>query len=175
MARPAAASAGVAAPCICTSAAIGLFGTNGVVASGAPQALGAAISAKYRGTDGVAVAFFGDGATNHGAFHEALNFAGIRRAPVIFVCENNLYATATPLNTVTLNPEIATRAAAYGIPGVAVDGNDVVAMWTAMQDRRRARPRRRGADADRGQDLPHRRPSRGRPGHRHLPHPGGSR
>ena len=112
---------------------IGLFGTNGVVASGAPQALGAAISAKYRGTDGVAVAFFGDGATNHGAFHEALNLAGIRRAPVVFVCENNLYATATPLNTVTLNPEIATRAAAYGIPGVAVDGNDVVAMWTAMQ------------------------------------------
>src|SRR5580692_1566744 len=114
--------------------AIGLFGTNGVVASGAPQATGAAISAKYRGTDGVAVAFFGDGAVNHGAFHEALNFAGIRRAPVIFVCENNLYATATPLNTVTLNPEVATRAAAYGIPGVAVDGNDVVAMWTAMRE-----------------------------------------
>ena len=120
---------------------IGLFGTNGVVASGAPQALGAAISAKFRGTDGVAVAFFGDGATSHGAFHEALNLAGIRRAPVVFVCENNLYATATPLHTVTLNPEIATRAAAYGIPGVAVDGNDVVAMWTAMKqatDRARA-------------------------------------
>ncbi len=114
--------------------AIGLFGTNGVVASGAPQATGAAISAKFRGTDGVAVAFFGDGAVNHGAFHEALNFAGVRRAPVIFVCENNLYATATPLNTVTLNPEVASRAAAYGIPGVAVDGNDVVAMWTAMRE-----------------------------------------
>jgi 2-oxoisovalerate dehydrogenase E1 component len=114
--------------------AIGLFGTNGVVASGAPQALGAAISAKFRGTDGVAVAFFGDGATNHGAFHEALNIAGFRRAPVIFVCENNLYATATPLSTVTLNPEIASRAAAYGIPGVAVDGNDVVAVWRVMQE-----------------------------------------
>ena len=114
--------------------AIGLFGTNGVVASGAPQALGAAISARFRGTDGVAVAFFGDGATSHGALHEAMNIAGIRRAPVIFVCENNLYATATPLATVTLNPEIATRAAAYGIPGVAVDGNDVVAVWTAMQE-----------------------------------------
>jgi 2-oxoisovalerate dehydrogenase E1 component len=66
--------------------------------------------------------------------HEALNIAGFRRAPVIFVCENNLYATATPLATVTLNPEIATRAAAYGIPGVAVDGNDAVAVWQVMHE-----------------------------------------
>ena len=113
--------------------AIGLFGTNGVVASGAPQAVGAALAARHMGTDGVAVAFFGDGATSHGAFHEALNFAGVQRAPVILVCENNLYATATPLSSITLNPEIASRAAAYGIPGVAVDGNDVVAVWTAMK------------------------------------------
>ena len=112
---------------------IGLFGTNGVVASGAPQAVGAAIAARHMGTDGVAVAFFGDGATSHGAFHEALNFAGVQRAPVILVCENNLYATATPLSSITLNPEIASRAAAYGIPGVAVDGNDVVAVWTVMK------------------------------------------
>ncbi len=63
-------------------AAIGLFGTNGLVGGGIPSAVGAAISASYRGTDGVAVAFFGDGATNHAAFHEALNFAGVRRAPV---------------------------------------------------------------------------------------------
>jgi 2-oxoisovalerate dehydrogenase E1 component len=114
-------------------ASVGLFGTNGVVGSGAPHAVGAAISARHRGTDGVAVAFFGDGAVNHGAFHEALNFAGYQRAPVVFVCENNLYATATPLSSVTLNPEVASRAAAYGIPGVAVDGNDVLAMWQAMQ------------------------------------------
>ncbi len=113
---------------------VGLFGTNGVVGAGAPHAVGAAISARYRGTDGVAVAFFGDGATSHGAFHEALNFAGVRRAPVILLCENNLYATATPLASVTLNPEIATRAAAYGIPGVAVDGNDVIAVWSVMQE-----------------------------------------
>jgi 2-oxoisovalerate dehydrogenase E1 component len=112
---------------------VGLFGTNGVVASGAPQAVGAALAARHMGTDGVAVAFFGDGATSHGAFHEALNFAGVQKAPVILVCENNLYATATPLNTVTLNPEIASRAAAYGIPGVAVDGNDIVAVWTVMK------------------------------------------
>ena len=119
----------------------GLFGTNGVVASGAPHALGAAISAQFRGTDDVGVAFFGDGAINHGGFHEALNIAGIRRAPVVFVCENNLYATATALSSVTLNPEVATRAAAYGIPGVAVDGNDIVAMWAAVKiavDRARA-------------------------------------
>ena len=80
------------------------------------------------------MAFFGDGATNHSAFHEGLNFAGVRRAPVVFVCENNLYATATALSDVTLNPEVATRAAAYGIPGVAVDGNDVIAVWNAMRE-----------------------------------------
>ncbi len=111
----------------------GLFGTNGLVGGGIPSSVGAAISAKARGTDGMAVAFFGDGGTNHGAFHESLNFAGVRKAPVVFVCENNLYATATPLKNATLNPEIATRAAAYGIPGVAVDGNDVIAVWQAMK------------------------------------------
>jgi 2-oxoisovalerate dehydrogenase E1 component len=119
---------------------IGLFGTNGLVGGGIPSAVGAAISARHRGTGGVAVAFFGDGATNHAAFHESLNFAGVRRAPVVFVCENNLYATATALAHVTLNPEIASRAAAYGIPGVAVDGNDVLAVWQATQEAvRRAR------------------------------------
>jgi len=112
---------------------VGLFGTNGLVGGGIPSAVGAAISAKHRKTGDVAVAFFGDGATNHAAFHESLNFAGFMRAPVVFVCENNLYATATALSNVTLNPEIASRAAAYGIPGVAVDGNDVVAMWRAMK------------------------------------------
>jgi 2-oxoisovalerate dehydrogenase E1 component len=110
---------------------IGLFGTNGLVGGGIPSAVGAAIAAKFRGTGGVAVAFFGDGASNHAAFHEAINFAGVRRAPVVLVCENNLYATATALSSVTLNPEIATRAAAYGIPGVGVDGNDVVAVFRA--------------------------------------------
>jgi 2-oxoisovalerate dehydrogenase E1 component len=114
--------------------ASGLFGTNGLVGGGIPSAVGAAISAKHRGTDGIAVAFFGDGATNHAAFHEGLNFAGVRKAPVVFVCENNLYATATALRDVTLNPEVASRAAAYGIPGVAVDGNDVLAVWNAMQE-----------------------------------------
>ncbi len=109
-------------------AGIGLFGTNGIVVGGNPSAVGAAISAKTRGTDGVSVAFFGDGGVNHGAFHESINLAGVQRAPVVFVCENNLYATATPLRTATLNIDIASKAAAYGIPGVAVDGNDVLAV-----------------------------------------------
>ena len=111
--------------------AIGLFGTNGIVVGGNPSAVGAALSAKSRRTGGVAVAFFGDGGVSHGAFHEAINFAGVQRAPVVFVCENNLYATATPLRAATLNPDIASKAAAYGVPGVAVDGNDVAAVWRA--------------------------------------------
>jgi 2-oxoisovalerate dehydrogenase E1 component len=110
----------------------GLFGTNGIVAAGISHAVGAGMSARIQGRDDIGVAFFGDGATNHAGFHESLNFAGVQRAPAVFVCENNLYATATPLKTITLNPEIAARAAAYGIPGVAVDGNDVLAMYEAM-------------------------------------------
>jgi 2-oxoisovalerate dehydrogenase E1 component len=114
--------------------ATGLFGTNGIVAAGIGAAVGAAISAKHRGTGDIAVAFFGDGAVNHGGFHESVNFGAVMRAPVVFVCENNLYATATPLANVTLNPDVASRAASYGIPGVSVDGNDVVAMWHAMRE-----------------------------------------
>jgi 2-oxoisovalerate dehydrogenase E1 component len=120
--------------------AVGLFGTNGVVASGIPLATGLAISAQVRGTDQVAVAFFGDGASNHGAFHEGVNFGSVQNAPVVFVCENNLYATATPLTMATRNTTIASRAAAYGIPGIRVDGNDVVAVWQAAGEAvRRAR------------------------------------
>lgn len=113
---------------------VGLFGTNGIVAAGISHAVGAGMSARVRGRDDIGVAFFGDGATNHAGFHEALNFAGIQRAPAVFVCENNLYATATALSSATLNSEIATRAAAYGIPGVAVDGNDVLAVHDAMRE-----------------------------------------
>lgn len=112
----------------------GLLGTNGFVGGGIPSTVGLGLSARARGTDQVAVAFFGDGAVNHGAFHESVNFAGVQKAPVVFVCENNLYATATPFATATANPEVATKAVAYGIPGVAVDGNDVIAVWEAMRD-----------------------------------------
>ncbi|MBI3852812.1 MAG: dehydrogenase [Verrucomicrobia bacterium] len=108
---------------------VGLFGTNGFVGGGIPATVGVGLGAKVRKTDQVSVAFFGDGATNHGAFHESVNLATAQNAPVIFVCENNLYATATPLALATKNPEIASRAAAYGLPGIAVDGNDVLAVW----------------------------------------------
>lgn len=119
---------------------VGLLGTNGIVAGGIAPAVGTALSAKTRGTDQVAVAFFGDGASNHGAFHESLNFAGIQNAPVVFVCENNLYATATPLSMAARNTLIAERAAGYGFPGVRVDGNDVLAVWQAAGEAiRRAR------------------------------------
>ncbi|MEJ0097752.1 MAG: thiamine pyrophosphate-dependent enzyme [Bauldia sp.] len=111
---------------------IGLFGTNGIVAAGISHAVGVALSARTRGTPDVSVAFFGDGATNHGGFHEGLNLAAVLHAPVVFVCENNLYATATPLASATLNTDIASKAASYGIPGVAVDGNDVMAVRAAM-------------------------------------------
>jgi 2-oxoisovalerate dehydrogenase E1 component len=112
----------------------GVYGTNGIVGAGIPHAVGAALSGKTRGTDSIAAAFFGDGATSHGAFHESLNFAGAQNAGVLFVCENNLYATATPLTIATRNTEIWTRAAAYGIPGIAVDGNDVLAVWQVAKD-----------------------------------------
>ena len=111
----------------------GLLGTNGLVGAGIPAAVGAALAEKMRGSSGIAVAFFGDGAVSHGAFHEALNLAAALSAPVVFVCENNLYATSTPLATATRNPRIASRAAAYGIPGETVDGNDVLAVYRVMQ------------------------------------------
>ena len=85
--------------------AVGLFGTNGIVGAGIGHAVGVGISARARrARDDIGVAFFGDGAVNHGGFHEALNFAAVQRAPVVFVCENNLYATATPLSTVDAQP-----------------------------------------------------------------------
>lgn len=113
---------------------VGLFGTNGIVAGGIPAAVGLGISAKVRGTDQIAVAFFGDGAVNHGSFHESVNFAGIQNAPVVFVCENNLYATCTPLTMATRNTNVASKGAAYGVPGIRIDGNDVLAVWRAMKE-----------------------------------------
>ncbi len=113
---------------------IGLFGTNGIVAGGIPLGAGVAFSAKTRNTDQVAVTFFGDGATNHGAFHESINFAAIQNLPVIFVCENNFFATTTAISKTTKNTDIASKAVAYGIPGIQVDGNDVIAVWQAAKD-----------------------------------------
>jgi 2-oxoisovalerate dehydrogenase E1 component len=108
---------------------VGFLGSNGVVPPGILIASGAALSAKLRGTDQVAVAFFGDGGSNNGAFHEGLNMAATWQLPVVFVCENNLYATEMPFSKATKNPDVASRAAAYGMPGSQVDGNNVLEVY----------------------------------------------
>ncbi|WP_369274793.1 thiamine pyrophosphate-dependent dehydrogenase E1 component subunit alpha [Streptomyces sp. R11] len=116
-----------------TKASTGMLGSYAIVGSHLPMAVGAAWSARLRGTDQIAVAFFGDGATNIGAFHEALNLAAVWKLPVLFVCENNLYMEYTPIADVTAVPRpAADRAPAYGIPGEVVDGNDVLAVEEAV-------------------------------------------
>ena len=113
---------------------VGMLGASAVVAGGIPHAVGAALAFKMSKTDNVAVAFFGDGATNQGTFHESVNLAAIWSLPVVFVCENNQYAEATPVSAVMLVKNIADRAAAYGIPGVVADGMDVITVYEAAKD-----------------------------------------
>jgi TPP-dependent pyruvate/acetoin dehydrogenase alpha subunit len=116
-----------------TKADTGMLGSYAIVGAHLPMAVGAAWSAMLRGTRQVAVAFFGDGATNIGAFHEALNLAAVWKAPAIFVCENNLYMEYTPIGSVTSVPNpAADRAVAYAIPGEVIDGNDVVVVRDAV-------------------------------------------
>ncbi len=116
-----------------------MLGSYAIVGAHLPMAVGAAWSAKLRGTGQLAVAFFGDGATNIGAFHEALNLAAVWKLPVLFVCENNLYMEYTPIADVTaVARPAADRAPAYGIPGEVVDGNDVVSVQEALARRARA-------------------------------------
>jgi pyruvate dehydrogenase E1 component alpha subunit len=103
----------------------GNLGANAIVGAGMPIATGAALAAKLRGTDQVAVTFFGDGASNEGIFHEALNLAAVWKLPVIFVCENNQFGISTHVSVSTSVEDIAVRAKAYDMPGVVVDGNDV--------------------------------------------------
>jgi len=110
-----------------------MLGSYAIVGAHLPMAVGAAWSAQLRGTDQVAVAFFGDGATNNGAFHEALNMAAIWKLPVLFVCENNLYMEYTPIGAVTAaDHPAADRAPAHGIPAQVIDGNDVVIVRDAV-------------------------------------------
>ena len=110
---------------------VGLMGTTGIVGPNILQAAGAAYTFQLLETDRVSVGFFGDGAVSNGAFHEGLNLAAIWQLPVIFVAENNQYATEVAFSYATRNTDVASRAANYGIPGVAVDGNDVVAVHSA--------------------------------------------
>jgi 2-oxoisovalerate dehydrogenase E1 component len=112
---------------------VGLMGTSGIVGPSILLAAGAAYSFALRKTGRVSVAFFGDGATGNGAFHEGLNLASVWSLPVVFVCENNLYATEVPLAKAAGNTDIASRAATYGMPGEAVDGNDVTAVYAVAE------------------------------------------
>jgi len=112
---------------------IGMLGATAVVGAGLPIAVGAGLSAKLRNTDQVVACFFGEGASNQGTFHESINMASTWKLPVIFVCENNLYAMGTRQSTVMAIENVADRAVAYGIPGVVVDGNDVLAVYEAAQ------------------------------------------
>jgi len=112
----------------------GIMVTTGIVGSSMPIANGLGWGAQLLGTDNVSVATFGDGASNIGAFHEALNLAAVWKLPVIFLCQNNRYSEHTAFDVVTPIPRISDRAAAYGIPGIHVDGNDPVAMYSAAAE-----------------------------------------
>lgn len=108
---------------------LGILGTNGVVGAGIGLATGAALSAKLRGADEVAVVYFGDGATNQGILAESLNLAAIWSLPVVFVCENNQYAQSTPLKSMVKEQKLTLRGEAYGVPAYDVDGMDVAAVY----------------------------------------------
>jgi TPP-dependent pyruvate/acetoin dehydrogenase alpha subunit len=112
----------------------GMLGAFGIVGAGIPIASGAALSALVRNSGQVAASFFGDGAVNEGVFHEALNMAALWKLPVIYVCENNQFALSMTVNESSAVPNLAERARAYNIPGVQVDGNDVVAVYLAAQN-----------------------------------------
>jgi len=111
----------------------GILGANGVVGGGFPIIVGAALSIKLRNTSQVAVVFFGDGAANRGTFHEACNMAAIWKLPMVFICENNFYASTTPVDYALAGGSVAKRACAYGIPGQVVDGNDVLEVRQAVE------------------------------------------
>ena len=112
----------------------GLIGAFAIVGAGLPVAVGAALSAKLKGEDRVALTFFGDGTTNIGTFHEALNMASVWSAPVVFIIENNLYGEYSPVRETTPLDDLAERAKSYAIPGVVVDGQDVDAVHAAVQE-----------------------------------------
>jgi pyruvate dehydrogenase E1 component alpha subunit len=113
---------------------LGMLGANGIVGGGAPIAVGAGFANKFRGNDSVSVVFFGDGATNIGAFHEAANMAAALRLPVVFACENNEYGEYTRRDKTMAITDVVERAATYGMPGVIVDGMDAVAVYEAATE-----------------------------------------
>lgn len=108
------------------------FGCSGIIGEGMPVAVGAAMAFRHKGTDNVALAYFGEGAANQGAFHESLNLASLWKLPVVFICEDNAYAISVPKTASTAIPDNSDRASAYGIPGVLVGENDPVAVYEVM-------------------------------------------
>ncbi len=113
---------------------LGIVGANGIVGAGQPLSVGVALSIQMRKTDQVCVCFFGDGSTNQGTFHESLNLASVWNLPVVFVCENNFYGISVPQRKHQKIKNVSQRAAAYDIPGVTVDGNDVFAVYDAAME-----------------------------------------
>jgi TPP-dependent pyruvate/acetoin dehydrogenase alpha subunit len=113
---------------------VGIIGESAIVGGGIPLATGVGLSAKIRGTDQLCLCFFGDGAVNQGTFHESLNMASLWKLPVIYLCENNGYAITTSLASSHGQPDIAKRAEGYGVPGIAVDGQDVLAVYRVTTD-----------------------------------------
>jgi acetoin:2,6-dichlorophenolindophenol oxidoreductase subunit alpha len=111
---------------------IGILGESGILGSSIPVAVGAALGSRLQGTDRVAVCFFGDGASNEGSFHESINLAAVWKLPVIFLCENNQYAVTSSFKEMVASANISDRSAAYDIPGILVDGQDVIAMFEAV-------------------------------------------
>ena len=143
---------------------LGIFGNTSMLGANLPVAAGLALTFKMEQIDNVVVAYFGEGASNIGDFHEALNFAGVQQLPVVFVCENNQYAYSVPVEKSMAIDDVADRAASYGFDGVAINGNDVLAVYQATQGAlARARGGRR-PDAHRVQDLPVARPLGARQG-----------
>lgn len=110
---------------------LGIFGNTSMLGSNLPVAAGLALTFKMEQTDNVVIAYFGEGASNTGDFHEGLNFAGVNRLPVVFICENNLYAYSVPMEKSMAIEDVAVRAASYGFDGVAINGNDVLAVYQA--------------------------------------------
>jgi TPP-dependent pyruvate/acetoin dehydrogenase alpha subunit len=114
--------------------AVGMLGANGIVGGGLPIATGAALAAQIEGKGNVAVCFFGDGATAEGEFHEALNISSVWKLPIVFVCENNQYAANNAVAVQHPVPDLSVRAGAYGLPGLTVDGNDVIRVSEAARE-----------------------------------------
>jgi TPP-dependent pyruvate/acetoin dehydrogenase alpha subunit len=112
---------------------LGIFGNTSMLGANLPVAAGLALTFKMEKTDNVVVAYFGEGASNVGDFHEALNFAGVHHLPVVFVCENNLYAYSVPVEKSMAIDDVADRAESYGFEGVAINGNDVLAVYQSMR------------------------------------------